>query len=256
MSSNRFVDNDLMMTMQERLIELELKLARLNTSTSEKPPVSPHFKTNNTTDKKKNAALHSLRVQPSYTWSPSSTLSKTLALDSPLYSTPLAEKERHKKIDRYPKVDQIQYQPPDTVPTAHRKMSKEQTNQDMALKRLQYRLSEVFRPLDVLGLELSQDTRNENTDRYLTMLKDCRSLLLDVCAQTNNMRTNVAFQAIDPSFSANPVVKETSNKTYTMSPAEFQAAIDKQSTAHQTHEVASNPSKKKRSSNRTQQNES
>jgi hypothetical protein len=57
-------------------------------------------------------------------------------------------------------------------------MNKYQIKQDMSLKRLQYLLSGVFRPLDVLGLEISQDINNENIQRYLHMLKDCRTLVV------------------------------------------------------------------------------
>ena len=67
---------------------------------------------------------------------------------------------------------------------------------------LQYLLSGVFRPLDVLGLEVSQDTNNPSIQRYLHMLKDCRELFLNVSAQINDLCNNIAFQAINPSFSS------------------------------------------------------
>jgi hypothetical protein len=84
--------------------------------------------------------------------------------------------------------------PPDTIPSAARKMNKYQAKQDMSLKRLQYLLSGVFRPLDVLGLEISQNINNENIQRYLHMLKDCRALLFNVPVQINDMRNNIAFK--------------------------------------------------------------
>ncbi|KAG2206637.1 hypothetical protein INT45_007412 [Circinella minor] len=74
----------------------------------------------------------------------------------------LTDDERRKKINQYPNIDNLQYQPPDTIPTAAHKMNKYQVKQDMSLKCLQYLLSGVFRPLDVLGLEISQDTNNAN----------------------------------------------------------------------------------------------
>ena len=94
----------------------------------------------------------------------------------------LPDEERRKTIDHYPNIEHLQYQPPDTIPNTTRKMNKYQTKQDMSLRRLQYLLSSVYRPLDVLGLEISQDRNNENIERYLHMLKDCRTLLLNVSA--------------------------------------------------------------------------
>jgi hypothetical protein len=102
-------------------------------------------------------------------------------------------------------------------------MNKYKSKQDMLFKRLQYMLSGVFRPLDVDGLKLSQDVNSDNTQRYLHMLKDCRSLLLNISAQINDMRNNIAFQAINPSFSSRAV--SNTNHNVTMSPAEFQAAL-------------------------------
>ncbi|KAI8058852.1 hypothetical protein BDF21DRAFT_348655 [Thamnidium elegans] len=109
------------------------------------------------------SALHSLSIRPSYTWSPSEFLSEVLSLDSPLFpTTMLTDDERRKTIDTYPSIDNLNYQPPNTIPMASRKMNKYQTKQDMSLKRLQYMLSGVFRPLDVLGLEISRDATNDN----------------------------------------------------------------------------------------------
>ncbi|KAI8085715.1 hypothetical protein BDF21DRAFT_336707 [Thamnidium elegans] len=145
------------------------------------------------------SALHSLSIRPSYTWSTSEFLSEVLSLDSPLFpTTMLIDDERRKTIDTYPSIDNLNYQPPDTIPVASRKMNKYQAKQDMSLKRLQYMLSGVFRPLDVLGLEISRDATNNNVQRYLLMLKNCRTLLLNVSAQINDMRNNIDLQAINP----------------------------------------------------------
>jgi hypothetical protein len=124
-------------------------------------------------------------------------------------STMLTDDKRRKTIDRYPNIESLQYQPSDTISSAARKMNKYQTKQDMSLKRLQYLLSGVFRPLDVLGLEISQDVNNENFQRYLHMLKDCIILLLNVSAQINDMRNNIAFQAINSSFSSAATTNNT-----------------------------------------------
>ncbi|KAI8053628.1 hypothetical protein BDF21DRAFT_431595, partial [Thamnidium elegans] len=60
----------------------------------------------------------------------------------------------------------------------------------MSLKKLHYLVSGVFRPLDVLGLEISKDDNQDNAQRYLYMLADCRSLLLNVATQINELRNN------------------------------------------------------------------
>ncbi|KAI8077627.1 hypothetical protein BDF21DRAFT_464080 [Thamnidium elegans] len=149
-------------------------------------------------------------------------------------------------IDTYPSIDNLNYQPPDTIPMASRKMNKYQTKQGMSLKRLQYMLSGVFRPLDVLGLEISQDATNDNVQRYLLMLKDCRTLLLNVSAQINDMRNNIAFQAINPSFTS---TNSANNHNFTMSTADFQAALVQQTNTSQAIKTASGFRNKKRSFN-------
>ncbi|KAG2217030.1 hypothetical protein INT45_003986, partial [Circinella minor] len=75
-------------------------------------------------------------------------------------TTMLTDDERHKLIDQYPNIESLQYQPLDIILTATRKMNKYQAKQDISLKCLQYLLSSVSRPLDVLGLKLSQDINN------------------------------------------------------------------------------------------------
>jgi hypothetical protein len=149
-------------------------------------------------------------------------------LDAPLFtSSPLSDDKRHKTIEKYPTMDTVQYQPPDTVPIATSKMNKFQTKQEMSLKRLQYMVPGVFRPLDVLGLEIINHVNNQNAQRYLYMLADCRSLLLNVSSQINEMRNNIAFQVSNPSFTSTP---SASSANYTMSPADFQAALVQQTT--------------------------
>ncbi|KAG2190805.1 hypothetical protein INT47_002545, partial [Mucor saturninus] len=158
--------------MQQSLLQLEELVAQSRAQTSTEPQTSPNV--NMDADDETIAALHSLRIRPSYSWTPSPFLTEVLSLDSPLFpTTMLPDDERRKLIDQYPNIEQLQYQPPDTIASAARKMNKYQSKQDMPLKRLQYLLSGVFRPLDVLGLEISQDTNNENIQRYLHMLKDC-----------------------------------------------------------------------------------
>ncbi|KAI9262422.1 hypothetical protein BDA99DRAFT_438682 [Phascolomyces articulosus] len=166
--------------MQQRIFQLEQMLAQetSQSSTEQQPSENVDMEDH---DEETLSALHSLRVRPSYTWSPSPFLSEILQLDSSMFPTKmLTDEERKKIIDQYPNIDNLHYQPPDTIPTAARKMNKYQTKQDMSFKRLLYLLSGIFRPLDVLGLEISREVNNPNVQRYLYMLKDCRALLLNV----------------------------------------------------------------------------
>lgn len=88
------------------------------------------------------------------------------------------------------------------------------------LKHLQYSLSAVYRPLDILAHELvSSEAGNSDLERYCTMLQDVRKLLLHVGSSMNQACNNIAFRAIDPSFSMQPETE----KNYTLLPLnEFQ----------------------------------
>ncbi|KAI9243197.1 hypothetical protein BDA99DRAFT_544574 [Phascolomyces articulosus] len=175
------------------------------------------------------STLHSLQPRPSYSWSPIPFLTNVLSLDNPLFpKTMLPDEQQHKTIDKYPNIEGLQYQPLDTVPIAARKMNKYQSKQDMSLKRLQYLLLGVFRPMDVLGLKISQDVDNPNIQCYLLMLKDSRDLLLN---------------AINPNFSSTASIN---NHHYTMSPNEFQAALVQQSTTTKAIKTASGFRSKRR----------
>ncbi|KAI8888497.1 hypothetical protein K501DRAFT_153775, partial [Backusella circina FSU 941] len=90
------------------------------------------------------------------------------------------------------------------------------------LKRLQYMLSGDFRPLDVLDLEVSKYTNNDNVQRYLYMPRDCRQFLLNVTAQINGMCNNIAFQTMNPTFRSQ---SPNASTNYTMSPIDFQAVL-------------------------------
>ncbi|KAI8053540.1 hypothetical protein BDF21DRAFT_403996 [Thamnidium elegans] len=130
-----------------------------------------------------------LQVRLSYTWTPPEFLTELLSLDEPLFtSSILTDDERKKTIERYPPVENLHYQPSDTVPVAARKMNRYQTKQDISLKKLQYLVSGVFRPFDVLDLEISKDDNQDNAQRYLYMLADCRSLLLNAATQINELQ--------------------------------------------------------------------
>ncbi|KAG2211367.1 hypothetical protein INT45_010580 [Circinella minor] len=163
MDSNSITQNEQFIAMQQRLLQLEQIVAQSSAQPSAEPVLSPNINMVDDEEEENLLSLHSLPVQPSYSWSLSPFLTEVLSLDSSLFlTTMLTDDERHKTIDQYPNMDNLQYQPPNTIPTATRKMNKYQVKQDMSLKHLQYLLSEVFRPFDVLGLEISQGTNNAN----------------------------------------------------------------------------------------------
>jgi hypothetical protein len=166
MDSNSINKNEQFIAMQQRLLQVEQIVAQSSAQPSAEPHTSTHV--NMDDEEEPISVLHSLKIRPSYSWSPSTFLSEVLSLDSSLFpTTMLTDDERRKTIDQYPNIENLHYQPPDTIPSAARRMNKYQSKQDMSLKRLQYLLSGVFRPSDVLGLEISQDVNNDNVQRYL-----------------------------------------------------------------------------------------
>ncbi|KAI9468500.1 MAG: hypothetical protein EXX96DRAFT_590849, partial [Benjaminiella poitrasii] len=129
------------------------------------------------------------------------------------------------------------YQPPDMIPDAARKIQRTQQKQDASLKRLQYLVSATFRPLDILGHEISLDAENTAAQRYMEILLNCRLLLLNLSSQVNQMRTNLAFQAINPAFYNTASPSETN---YVMPITEFQSAVAQQVNTAQTFRKATN----------------
>lgn len=242
-----------LLEMQQQLLEMQSIIA------SFQQPAQPSAEqlqseqpTSTTEDQIMVDTLHSLETRPDYSWVPSPILTEVLRLNSSLFQTPvLPDEDRRTMIEKYPGLRGIQYQPPDTIPMAAQKMQKFHTKQDMSLKRLQYLLSAVFRPMDVLGLELSKDTNNGNLQRYLTMLLDCRTLLLNVSSQITEMRNNLALQAINPTFKTST----TSTTTYTMDQTAFQALIVQQTSASQAVRNAGQLRTKKRFNPNQQQSQ-
>ncbi|ORE22272.1 hypothetical protein BCV71DRAFT_165225, partial [Rhizopus microsporus] len=149
-------------------------------------------------------------------------LSEALSLDKAIFATPaLSDDQRPKIIERYPTMGNVQYQPPNAIPDAAHRMKPPQTKQDMALKRLQYLISGIFCPLNIFGHEISLDNENANIQRYLTILADCHTLLLNLSSQVNNMRNTMAFQTINPTFKSTAAPTKSSM----MPLADFQAAL-------------------------------
>ncbi|CEP16777.1 hypothetical protein [Parasitella parasitica] len=145
-------------------------------------------------------------TRPHYDWSPSEGLTELMNLDTPLHtSEPLSDSERKTIIESYPPMAHLDYKAPATIPTA----------------------KPVYRPLDILSHELiTSEAGNPNLERYCTMLRDVRKLLLHVGASITNSRNNIALRAIDPSF----VMKPGIEANYTLPLDEFQQTAARKAT--------------------------
>ncbi|KAI9485976.1 MAG: hypothetical protein EXX96DRAFT_547207, partial [Benjaminiella poitrasii] len=139
---------------------------------------------------------------------------------------------------------------PDMIPDAARKMQCTQQKQDASLKRLQYLVSAIFRPLDILGHEISFEAENTAAQRYMETLLDCCLLLLNLSSQVNQMRANLAFQAINPAYYNTTSLSETN---YVMPITKFQSDVAQQVNTAQTFRKATNKPFRRRFGQSSQQ---
>ncbi|KAG0758604.1 hypothetical protein G6F25_006029 [Rhizopus arrhizus] len=227
---------DQVQTLQQQLAALQ---QQLNNNTSPMDSISSTSQLAEDT-----APLHSVGTRPHYDWTPSEFLNQFLQLDTHLYTSPmLTDNDRKSIIENYPPLASLDYRPPSSVPTAERLMNKAQRMEDHSLKRLQYLTSAVFRPLDILAHELfSTETDNPNLERYLTMLRDVRKLLLHVCASMTQDRNNIALRAVNPSFS----LRSEYTGQYTMPLDEFQQTLAQQTATRKATREATNRFQRKR----------
>ncbi|CAO3620218.1 unnamed protein product [Mucor fragilis] len=188
--------------------------------------------------------LHSFGTRPHYDWFPSEALTELMDLDVPIYhSNPLPDSERKAIIEAYPPMAHLDYRAPATIPTAERAMNRGQKAEDHALKHLQYLLSATFRPLDILIHEmLTHETGNSNLERYSTMLRDVRRLLIHVCSTMTQQRNNIALRAINPTFRLDNDVEVN----YTLLLDEFQQTLVQQTAARKATREASVSRKQRR----------
>ncbi|KAK4514625.1 GTP-binding nuclear protein gsp1/Ran [Mucor velutinosus] len=151
------------------------------------------------------------------------------SLDTPIHNAkPLPESERKAIIEAYPPMAHLDYNAPNTIPSAERLMNRGQKYQDTAIKQLQYLLSAAFRPLDILTNEMfTYESGNPNMERYSVMLRDTRRLLLHVCSMMTQQRTNIALRAHNPPYRLN----NTSEVNYTLPLNEFQQTLVQQHAA-------------------------
>ncbi|KAI8351498.1 hypothetical protein EDC96DRAFT_467139, partial [Choanephora cucurbitarum] len=181
--------------------------------------------------------LHPFGLRPRFEWTPDLLVQDQFALDRDLFNNDvLSDEARGELIDKYPPIRQLNYQPPLTMPEAKRRMNTSQTKEDVTLKHMQYLLSGTFRPLDILASEIcTTDLPNDHSQRFIEIINDIRSLMLNVNASISSSRKDIAFRAINPSFRA----PSTGNQNYLMSSEAFQSAISQQSNSNKALKEAS-----------------
>ncbi|KAI8636525.1 hypothetical protein BD408DRAFT_460274 [Parasitella parasitica] len=183
-------------------------------------------------------------TRPHYDWSPSDSLTELLHLDAPLHtSNLLADSERKAFIESYPPIAHLDYKAPATIPQAERLMNKGQRLEDSSLKHIQYLLSAIFRPLDILSHEMvSSESDNPNLERYCTMLQDVRRLLLHACSSITQSRNNIALRAVNPAFS----MKTEPETNYTLPLDESQQTLIQQTAARKATREATASKRQRR----------
>ncbi|KAG2205131.1 hypothetical protein INT47_002225 [Mucor saturninus] len=105
MDPNSVNQNRQFIVIQQGLLQLEQIVTQSSTQSSAEPQTSLniHMDANN---EETISALHSLRIRPSCSWSPTPFLTEVLALDSLLFTTTmLPDDERRKLIDQYPNIN-------------------------------------------------------------------------------------------------------------------------------------------------------
>jgi hypothetical protein len=170
--------------------------------------------------------VHDLPIRPSYDWSPEPELFHFIpSLDGPILTNTLSEEERKAIIEMYPPIRGLSYTPPAALEPPGSKASNGQRREDGCLRSLQYLISGILRPLDVLAHVCFTELPEEQAVRVLTMLNHTRTLVLNAYATANTSRNEVAMRAVNPAYS----LPSTKGKEYTMDPTQFQEAITQQS---------------------------
>ncbi|OAD07854.1 hypothetical protein MUCCIDRAFT_158110 [Mucor lusitanicus CBS 277.49] len=198
--------------------------------------------------------LHSVETRPHYDWSPSDALMDLMELDTPIHTAkPMPDSERKAIIESYPPMAHLEYRAPVTVPYAERLMNRGQRYEDNALKQLQYLLSAVFRPLDILTKELfAAENGNPNLERYSIMLRDIRRLLIHVCSMMTQQRNNIALRAHDPSYR----LADASEVKYTLPLDEYQQTLAQQHATKKALREATVPRRQRRFNHNSSNNNS
>ncbi|KAI8326685.1 hypothetical protein EDC96DRAFT_581448 [Choanephora cucurbitarum] len=107
----------------------------------------------------------------------------------------------------------------------------------------QYLLTGVLRPLDILGYEIySANIADTDAQRFLQMIHDVRSLLLNVSYTLNHHRNNIALRSFDQSFA---LPSQSSDTRYTKPLKDFNASIAQQTATEKSLKEARNLSQNK-----------
>ncbi|CEP15922.1 hypothetical protein [Parasitella parasitica] len=92
-------------------------------------------------------------------------------------------------------------------------MNKGQCYEDDSLEQLQYQISAVYRPLDILSQEsTTSEVVNTNMVRYCKLFRDIRRLLVHGSTSMTRARNKITLRAINFSFS----LKTSNEVTYTL----------------------------------------
>ncbi|OBZ81430.1 hypothetical protein A0J61_10520 [Choanephora cucurbitarum] len=117
------------------------------------------------------------------------------------------------------------------MPEAKRHMNNSQAKEDATLKHIQYLLSGTFRPLDILASEIcTNDLQNDHSQRFIAIINELSSAILNVNASISSFRKDIAFRAFNPNFRA----PSEGNQNCLMSSEAFQSAVNQQATANKT----------------------
>ncbi|KAG2212560.1 hypothetical protein INT45_005347, partial [Circinella minor] len=170
---------------------------------------------------------HTLPTRPHFDWLPSEELIQLLPeLSEDLFSHQLSDDQKKSLIDNYPAIQGMRYTAPQAIPAAASRFIRSQSREDSTLRHLQYQLSAVFRPFDVLANELLQILPQDQLARFFIILRDIRTLLMHANSSINQARNHLALRTINPSFSA-----INNNTTYTMATDIFQTTVSQQASA-------------------------
>ena len=165
--------------------------------------------------------LHDLPTRPRYEWQPSPQLCELLpTLEHGIFGSPLSDDDRKAIIDRYPPVAGLDYSPPAMLPEADRHFKTGHRREDASLRSLQYAISAILHPLDVVSHSLVPLLPHDQVVRIFAMLNDIRTLVLNAGGAANRARNNLALRAVNPSFSL-----PSTDRTFTMALDQFKETV-------------------------------
>ncbi|KAG2222166.1 hypothetical protein INT45_007183 [Circinella minor] len=171
---------------------------------------------------------HTLPTRPHFDWLPSKELLQLLPeLTEDLISHQLSDDQKKSLINNYPVIQGIRFTAPQAILTAaSSQFNRAQSREDSTLRHLQYQLSVVFCPFDILANELLQILPQDQLVCFFIILRDTRTLLIHANSSINQARNHLALRAINPSFSVT-----NNNSTYTMATDTFQTTASQQASA-------------------------